>query len=414
MGNSHGRIWRSLIIFTTILLAIIAIPRLYIEFNRLLNPSYGHQGAIDLLLRHMEIHRWRAGEQIYITIGSAVYPPASYTILSPFLWSPSPLITRLLWGVSTIIILSVIVSTLVNSSLSQSKWEQALIILLIVSSYGTSITIGNGQLSILVIGAILISILLIKRYPGNLKIEIFSCVLASIALVKPTVALPFLWIIVLSFMRLRPMVLIVSIYVILGLIGCWYVNENYLLSHILWMSKATVAAGSSGAAGRIAITQDMGYNDIHSLFSILGWKNWNTLGTLMVLLTLGIWLYRNRQVDLWIQLGVTAIISRVWTHHRVYDDMVVLLAIFALFRICKQYQMANCPNFIAESLLMLSIYTAVSPVSLRLKMFPVGFLYKSLLFTEWMGMLIFLLYQASRQKQNLTLGIECQQYTTQN
>jgi hypothetical protein len=65
---SQDKVWQLTIIFTSIVMAFVAIPRLKIEFSRLLNPAIGHKGAIDLLLRHMEVQRWLVGEPIYETL----------------------------------------------------------------------------------------------------------------------------------------------------------------------------------------------------------------------------------------------------------------------------------------------------------------------------------------------------------
>jgi hypothetical protein len=40
--------------------------------------------------------------------------------------------------------------------------------------------------------------------------------------------------------------------------------------------------------------------------------------------------------DLWLLLGVTAIVARLWTYHRRYDDLLLLLPMITLFRITKQ------------------------------------------------------------------------------
>ena len=52
-----------------------------------------------------------------------------------------------------------------------------------------------------------------------------------------------------------------------------------------------------------------------------------------IFFVLGVWVYRYRRVDLWVQLGVIAIVARFWAYHRQYDDVVVVLALVALFRI---------------------------------------------------------------------------------
>ena len=51
-------------------------------------------------------------------------------------------------------------------------------------------------------------------------------------------------------------------------------------------------------------------------------------------LVLGFWIYRHRDADLWVLLGVAAIVACFWTYHRSYDD-VLLLPMVALFLMAK-------------------------------------------------------------------------------
>jgi hypothetical protein len=55
--------------------------------------------------------------------------------------------------------------------------------------------------------------------------------------------------------------------------------------------------------------------------------------SLLTFFALGVWGYRHCRVDLWVQLGVIAIVARFWAYHRQYDDVIVVLALVALFRI---------------------------------------------------------------------------------
>jgi hypothetical protein len=53
----------------------------------------------------------------------------------------------------------------------------------------------------------------------------------------------------------------------------------------------------------------------------------------VVFIGLGAWLYRNRHVDLWVRLGVVSIVTRFWSYHRLYDDVLIVLAFVALCRV---------------------------------------------------------------------------------
>jgi len=43
-----------------------------------------------------------------------------------------------------------------------------------------------------------------------------------------------------------------------------------------------------------------------------------------------------RRAERWPLLGVIAIVARVWTYHRWYDDLLLLLPLIALFRLTRQ------------------------------------------------------------------------------
>ena len=76
---------------------------------------------------------------------------------------------------------------------------------------------------------------------------------------------------------------------------------------------------------------------------------------------LGFWTYRQRHGDMWILLGVTAIVSRLWVHHRSYDDMLVVLPMIALFRITKQGTSRNGDDFAAVILLAVAVMVMFVP-----------------------------------------------------
>ena len=66
------------------IMSLLTIRRMTVEFNRLIliNNEFG---AIDLKQRYHEVLAWFSGETVYGEIHTAVYPPASYTMLWPFL-----------------------------------------------------------------------------------------------------------------------------------------------------------------------------------------------------------------------------------------------------------------------------------------------------------------------------------------
>lgn len=57
------------------------------------------------------------------------------------------------------------------------------------------------------------------------------------------------------------------------------------------------------------------------------------LVSLGILLIFGLWVSQNRHVDFWVLMGIGAIVARMWTYHMMYDDLIIVLPMIALFRV---------------------------------------------------------------------------------
>jgi hypothetical protein len=93
----------------------------------------------------------------------------------------------------------------------------------------------------------------------------------------------------------------------------------------------------------------------------LGLKPWNPAASVLALLLLGCWIYRYRRADLWLLLGVTAIVARLWVYHRSYDDMLIILPMITLFRIAKSDGSKNGYDVLAGVILAISIVIMFVP-----------------------------------------------------
>jgi hypothetical protein len=78
---------------------------------------------------------------------------------------------------------------------------------------------------------------------------------------------------------------------------------------------------------------------------------------------LGIWTYRYRRADRWVLIAVAALVARVWTYHRVYDDVLIFLPELALFRIAKQNSVSD-KSIAAEILLAMIALAMLCPARL--------------------------------------------------
>jgi len=183
-----------------------------------------------------------------------------------------------------------------------------------------------------------------------------------------------------------------------------FIQQNDIISlHHDWVMRGIEGAAWCSAGGGAELESMerayIGYGDLHSLLGMFGLSEWNLHLSLLVLFALGYWIYVHRSVDLWLLLGVAAIISRFWTYHRVYDDLLMLLPMIALFRIIKSNSASRIIQTLSGILLVSAVLAAIIPASLRLQPPPVEYLFKIGQTIDRIIVLVFFLYHAWQEKK---------------
>lgn len=110
----------------------------------------------------------------------------------------------------------------------------------------------------------------------------------------------------------------------------------------------------------MTVSRFPGTRNLHALLTDVGLEKWIALGSGIVFAALGVWTFYYRHADRWVLIAVAALIARMWTYHRVYDDMLLLLPEVALFRIAKQSLSAR-QSVIAGTLLGLTAIAMLCP-----------------------------------------------------
>jgi hypothetical protein len=395
-----------------VLMGMIAVFKLSYEFDRLIREP-GVLGAIDLLQRYNEVQVWFAQKPVYGELATAVYPPASYVMLWPFLGYTSSSIARWIWAVTTIVALVGLVHLTINESCAKGRLERPLATLIPLAMYGTGETIGNGQLTIFVLVAVVVGLRLLNsgRKWGHLWL---GSALVVFSLVKPTITLPFLWLVLVAPGGRKSLLWIGLGYTLLAFVGGIFQDGNIISLHQEWLNSGIEGAvwGSGGVDSgedtrETAPNFGVGYGNLHSWLAALGLSQWNLPVTLFVLLLFGGWTYLHRSVNLWLLLGVAAIVSRLWTYHLVYDDMVMLLPMITLFRLTKGMIRGHSGQQMLWSGIVLAIAIVASWIPPRLRLLPPPWdgLFKVGQTSVWMAMLVFLLYWAwcERSESNIEL-----------
>ena len=279
--------------------------------------------ALDLEYRYAEVQRWFAAMPVYGELENADYPPASYVILWPLLgWLPLEA-ARWLWAATTALAAGVLAWIFVRESGART-WPQRLFAGLIVfSAYPLQHNIFVGQLGVHVLAAVIAGLVWLRATGrARWRDALGASMLIVVALVKPTLSAPFVWLACITPSRWRPVVTIGVTYVALSAIAA--AAQGAGLPELLasWLAQTGVQT-----------TPLEGTANVHRWLAILGLENWGLPISLLTLAAAGAWVIRHRDADPWILLGVAALTARLWVHHRPYDDILLLVPMVTLLRL---------------------------------------------------------------------------------
>lgn len=326
--SATRRIWNthrtSILRVAVALLGLNATLKLSTELWRLLaDPSPA--GAIDLHILNDQTRAWFEGQLVYVGSTLAPHPPATFVILYPFLGWPEFAPARWLWAATTAGMLSVLTVMLVRASGATTRLERGFVALMLLSMNATGVTIGNGQIILHLLPVLLTGVLMVRAEPPGRSHWLGSGLLV-LALVKPSIAAPFLWpaLFGASRVRLAPMLAIGVAYLGLTVLATSYQSAGLL--------GVLSALGSRGAV----FTGDWSYANLTAVLTDLGLIHWSLPASALVFLSLGWWVYLNRRADGWLLLGVCALVVRLGIYHLVYDDVLIIVPMVALFRVAKR------------------------------------------------------------------------------
>ncbi|MDQ2910354.1 MAG: glycosyltransferase 87 family protein [Actinomycetota bacterium] len=353
----------------------------------------GSMGAVDLGLRLDETHTWFDGLPVYGRFITAVYPPATYAILWPFVGSLQFNPARWLWAATSVVSLVWLAILLVRESKAGGRLERALVVLMLLSIYPTGQTIGNGQLLTLVLPPLLTGLLLLGRSSRGLLLDLLVAMLLVVSLVKPTGSLPFLLLACFLPSGIRALLLTSLGYIGLTLLAASYQSPALPTLVHRWLDGSRDLAAAHGSAF---------YANADAWLGSLGLKSWILPVSLAILVAFGLWTWRHRRVDLWLLIGVAAIVARFWSYHRSYDDLLILLSMVAFFRIAKEGGAARNHDVLAGLLLALTLAVMVVPSGLFFFPRPLRVWFTSLESAIWLVGLAFLLLEA--RAANLARG----------
>jgi len=371
-------------------MAVLALLKLGDEFRRLLWESR-RAGAIDLHNYQEVVRLWFAGEPVYRECEHAVLPPASYMILWPFMGWLDFSSARWLWAITALGVLGTLTWLLLRESGAENRLERMFVALLLLSMNATGIAVGNGQLPLHVLLATVAALLLVSQQPASWRAHVLAGVLLVLALLKPTVSVPFLWIGLFTAVHGMCLgVLVVAGYVGLTLAAAVFQDAGVAELFRGWLVRGSDLAGSAG------------FGNLNAWMGGVGLTRWMLPVSVLTWLVLGWWVFRHRHTDRWVLLGVSALVARFWAYHRAYDDVLVVLPMVALFRIAKRGPAADGSDVTAGVVLAVTVPVMLMPARLGFETSLFVGLYNVTHTLVWLTMLVFLLEYGRRQQSAAT------------
>jgi len=382
--------WTRLVLACLIALAGLKLGS---EFHRLVWEA-GRYGAIDLAQRYLEVQLWFSGQPVYGEIEHASYPPASYLILWPLVgWAPFQFV-RWFWAILSIISMIWLVRLLVRECDCRSVTERFFVALIPLSMNATGIALGNGQLAILILPLLVYIAALAGQGQRKRSTEFAIGALFVLALVKPTFAAPFFLILLFVFPGYRTAGAIVIGYLLLTLLASIFQEPGVITLTANWLEYA-YAINTDAAV-------ELDYGSVHTWLTAIGLSQWNSAASILLLAGLGVWIFRVRRVELWLIFGVTALIARMWTYHGIYDDMLIIIPIIAVYRHVKLVSKSSSPELSSLLLLAGSIFVMLVPVRLFFAWSPPWpYLYAVSHIFFWLWLLLYLVCAASEENRNI-------------
>jgi hypothetical protein len=252
------------------------------------------------------------------------------------------------WAAAYVVALGALVALIARETCT-TTWERAFVTLIVLAMNAVGVCIGNGQLILFLLPPLLAAIFLVARGPASWPRDLVAAALFVAVLVKPTVTAPFFWLLLFLPGRLRPALMTAAGYATLTLLAAWFRNgDAWVLMH-QWITRGAAEASAAG------------YGNLQLALSSIGLSDWIMPASLVVLAAAGAWIYRHRHIDPWLLLGVTGVVARIWSYHRVYDDVLIVLPAIALYRVARDAASSSMERRAAGSLAALLVATLVAP-----------------------------------------------------
>jgi hypothetical protein len=379
-------IWTPALRVVAIVLLLGALFRIPVETYRLMFEPLGQSAASDLVKRHNEVAAWFEGRPFYGAIKSANYPPASYPVFWPFIgWGMQPETARIIWAATSLAALGWLTWGVVRASGAAAPVHRGFLAAAVLAAYAASASIRVGQTGIHLMALLVAAALILARDRLGKRESILAALLMLVTLVKPTFSTPLVWLLVVRG-GIAATITIVFGYFALTLIAVAFQNPSVFELIRGWLNQKEL------------ITVSDAHANVHAWLGQVGWDDWILPASLTVLALVGVWTFIHRRSDVWLLFGVLAIVSRMWSHHHWYDDVLLIAPLIPLYRIANDEPEHSYEGQAAAALMMAMAVLGAAPASWQAYPPPWGNLIRGSNTLTWTVVLVFLAWRARRSR----------------
>ena len=320
--------WGSVAVWlATLGVSVIAIHRMSYALPHAVR-KVEHWSAVNVAYRYDELTRFFAGVPIYHeNFGRLTYPPATYVFLWPVLgWLPLES-ARVLF-VATNLVSAIIVAVLAYRLADRhSQGERFLIVAIVFACYPLQISAFLGHMPVQVVALVAIAALILRRARVSWATDVAASACLAASLVKPTLAPPLIAAVLIATWRWRPVLLTGLIYAGVAFVASTAQPAGFVDLHVAWLRANTAHA--------VAAELIEALPNLHNWLSWVGLGRFGPAASILALVAYSVWGWRHRHADVWLLIGAGALVARLWSYHRPYDDIVILLATIALLRMAR-------------------------------------------------------------------------------
>jgi hypothetical protein len=328
---------------------------------------------------------WFSGRLIYRFHRDASYPPGTYVLLWPFIGWCKFEVARIIWACLDGALIAWLMWINIRESGAKSLVDRVFVGLMLPACGSMRTAIGNGQPIFISLVPVVAATFWLHRREAETRLGELKATLAFLAgLIKPHLVVPMFTAAAVSPSRRRVLVWAGAAYLGATLFATSFQLADPVTLFRWWLRRVQGASTSASWAGSGAGANVHSWMAAPSLASLRLYVSFGILGLFAV------WSYFYRRTDPLLMLGIGAAVARLWTYHRSYDDVLMVLPAVALYRIAATGTGREAWRFAAGGLLAVLLGSLVGLRFLDPLHAAVGVI--------WPLVLVFLLVEAHFQK----------------